>query len=57
MNGSNDNNDKCDRTTTAMNIFLIFNIAFQVVIVVLGRGSNDPEKIKSKFFDEVQLLD
>ena len=54
MNG---NNDKCDGTTTAMNIFLIFNIAFQVVIVVLGRGSNDPEKIKSKFFDKVQLLD
>ena len=57
MNGNNDNNDKCDRTTTAMNIFLIFNIAFQVVIVVLGKGSNDPEKIKSKFFDKVQLLD
>ena len=57
MNGNNDNNDKCDGITTAMNIFLIFNISFQVVIVVLGKGSNDPDKIKSKFFDEVQLLD
>ena len=51
------NVDKCDGISTAMNIFLIYNIAFQLVIVVLTEDSNDPEKIKSSFFDEVQLFD
>ena len=51
------NNCKCDKISTAMNIFLIYNIAFQIAIVILSEDSNDPEKIKSSFFDEVQLFD
>ena len=50
------NIDNCDGVSTAMNIFLIYNIAFQLVIVVLAEDSNDPEKIKSSVFDEFQLL-
>ena len=51
------NIDKCDGTSTTMNIFLIYNIAFQLVIVVLAKDSNDPEKIKSSFTDEFQLFE
>ena len=49
--------DNCDGISTAMNIFLIYNIAFQLVIVVLTEDSNDPEKIKSSFIDALQLFD
>ena len=50
------NNNNCDGTLTAMNIFLIYNIAFELAIVALAEDSNEPEKIKSSFLDEVQLL-
>ena len=51
------NIDKYDVISTAMNIFLIYIIPFQQVIMVLAEDSNEPEKIKSFFFEDIQLFD